>query len=196
MGEFIREAVIATANADGSTHLTPLGYRQRGDVVLLAPFHPSRTLENLRARGQAVLNFTDDVQVIAGCLTGRREWPLLASEFVAVARLADCLAHWELDIVAVHEDAQRPVFDCRILAERNHRPFTGFNRAQAAVIEAAVLVSRLDWLPASEVASAMRGLQLAIDKTAGEREHRAWQWLCEAVAAHPRHRGDAAGLRA
>ena len=36
MAEFIREAVIATANADGSAHLTPLGYRQRGELVLLA----------------------------------------------------------------------------------------------------------------------------------------------------------------
>jgi len=196
VAEFIREAVIATANADGSAHLTPLGYRQRGELVLLAPFHPSRTLENLRARGEAVLNFTDDVLVFAGCLTGRREWPTLASERVAVPRLAESLAHWELEVVALHDDAERPVFDCRIVAERNHRPYTGFNRAQAAVIEAAVMVSRLDWLPSKEVVDALRGLRVAVDKTAGERERRAWQWLCEAVAAHPRHRDHARALLA
>ncbi|MGE3772837.1 MAG: DUF447 domain-containing protein [Gammaproteobacteria bacterium] len=194
MAEFIREAVVATPNEDGSAHLTPLGFRQRGELVLLAPFHPSRTLENLRARGRAVLNFTDDVQVIAGCLTGRREWPTVASEVVAVPRLAAALAHWELEVVAVHDDAARPVFDCRIVAEGNHRAFTGFNRAQAAVVEAAVMVSRLDWLSSAEVVAALRGLRVAVDKTAGERERRAWQWLCAAVAAHPRHRDEARSL--
>lgn len=196
MAEFIREAVIATANADGSAHLAPLGYRQHGDRVLLAPFHPSRTLENLRARGSAVLNFTDDVQIIAGCLTGRRAWPTVVSEVVTVPRLAVALAHWELEVVGLHDDAERPVVDCRVVAAANHRPFTGFNRAQAAVVEAAVMVSRLDWLPSAEVVAALHGLRVAVDKTAGERERRAWQWLCAAVAAHPRHRDEARGLDA
>ncbi len=196
MSEFIREAVIATPNEDGSAHLTPLGFRQRGDIVILAPFHPSQTLENLRARGRAVLNFTDDVQVIVGCLTGRRDWPTVASSVVAVPRLAEALAHWELEVVALHDDAARPVFECRLVAEVNHRPFTGFNRAQAAVIEAAVLVSRLDWLPPAEVVDALLSLRIAVDKTAGERERRAWQWLCAAIAAHPRHAAEARRLTA
>ncbi len=194
MPEFIREAVAATADADGGVHLTPLGYRQHGDRIVLAPFHPSRTLDNLRARGEAVLNFTDDVQVIAGCLTGRRDWPVVPSRVVGVPRLADCLAHWELEVVAVHDDDVRPVFECRVVADANHRPFTGFNRAQAAVIEAAVLVSRLDWLPPAEVVDAFVGLRVAVDKTAGPREARAWEWLCAALTAHPLHQDEARRL--
>lgn len=194
MGEFIREAVIATAEADGRAHLTPLGFRQRGEIVVLAPFHPSRTLDNLRARGVAVLNFTDDVRIIAGCLTGRRDWPTLPASTVAVPRLADPLAHWELEVEEVHEDALRPVFDCRVVAAANHRAFTGFNRAQAAVVEAAVLLSRLDWLEPGEVVDEFRRLRVAIDKTAGEREQQAWDWLCAALSAHPRHADEARRL--
>lgn len=196
VSEFIREAVITTSNADGSPHFTPLGFRQRGESVLLAPFHPSRTLENLRARGVAVLNFTDDVQVFAGCLTGRRDWPTAASTRLAVPRLEAALAHWELEVVTLHDDVERPVFDCRIVAAANHRAFTGYNRAQAAVIEAAVLVSRLDRLSSSDVIEALRGLRVAIDKTAGPRERQAWQWLCDAIATHPRHRDEARRLHA
>jgi hypothetical protein len=60
-------------------------------------------------------------------------------------------------------------------------PFTGFNRAQAAVIEGAVLVSRLTMLTREKVESEIAYLSIAIDKTAGPSEQQAWQWLMEAV---------------
>jgi hypothetical protein len=65
-----------------------------------------------------------------------------------------------------------------------HAPFTGFVRAQAAVLEGAVLVSRLFMLDDEKVDREFAYLQIAIDKTAGPHELEAWQWLREAVAAH------------
>jgi hypothetical protein len=67
-----------------------------------------------------------------------------------------------------------------------HAPFRGFNRAQAAVIEGAVLVSRLHLLPAEKIDTEMQYLQIAIDKTAGPDELQAWEWLQEAVGQHRR----------
>ena len=86
------------------------------------------------------------------------------------------------------EDSERPEFWCRVVAEETHRAFRGFNRSQAAVIEASILVSRLDWLPPEKVAVEMTYLTLAVEKTAGERERLAWKWLVDAIARHPRHR--------
>jgi len=86
--------------------------------------------------------------------------------------------------MSVEEDAARPRFRCRIVHEEIHAPFQGFNRAQAAVIEAAVLVSRLHMLPAAKVDTEMSYLQIAIDKTAGPEEHEAWGWLTDAIARH------------
>jgi uncharacterized protein len=183
----IREAVITTCARDGTAHVTPLGYRMQGDHVILAPFTPSRTLENLRAQRVAVLNFTDDVRIVAGALTGRRNWPTIAASRIDGRRLADPLAHWELEVESVYEHPERPEFLCRIVAQQNHRPFLGFNRAQAAVLELAILVSRLAWLEAKKIRDEMAYLQIAIDKTAGPGEREAWQWLVAAVAAHPRH---------
>ena len=68
--------------------------------------------------------------------------------------------------------------------EAGHAPYIGFNRAQAAVIEGAILVSRLHMLPLDKVEAEMRYLQIAIDKTAGPEEHEAWGWLTDAVARH------------
>ena len=72
----IHEAILTTATAEGTTHIAPLGFRREDEWIVLAPFHPSRTLDNLRATGRAALSHTDDVRVFAGCLTGRRDWPL------------------------------------------------------------------------------------------------------------------------
>jgi len=65
-----------------------------------------------------------------------------------------------------------------------HQAFQGFNRAQAAVIELAVLVSRLKRLPMEKIRQEMDYLAIAIEKTAGPRELEAWAWLTEAVNNH------------
>ena len=56
---------------------------------------------------------------------------------------ATTLSHLELVVVEVREHELRPRFVCRVAHRASHAPFQGFNRAQAAVIEGAVLVSRL-----------------------------------------------------
>ena len=182
---FIHEAILTTPMPEGATHIAPLGFRHEDGLVVLAPFHPSRTLEHLRAFGQAAISHTDDVRVYAGCLTGRRDWPVLPCEQVRCGRLADALSHHELQVERVDDsDPQRPRFFCRELAVAMHRPFPGFNRAQAAVIEACILVSRLHLLPAERVAHEIDGLGIAVDKTAGEREREAWTWLMQRIAAY------------
>jgi uncharacterized protein len=130
------------------------------------------------------MNLTNDVRVFAGCVTGRREWPTLPTERIAGCRLVGALAHVELQLEVCDDDPQRPVLHFSRVCERTHAPFPGFNRAQAAVIEGAVLVSRLRMLPAEKIDGEMAYLQIAIDKTAGPAEREAWQWLTEAVAAH------------
>ena len=127
------------------------------------------------------MNLTDYVRVFAGALTRRQAWLLLPADKVTGFRLADTLAHKELKLVKVLEDSQRPQLLMEVIHEVQHQPFKGFNRAQAAVIELAVLVSRLERLSKDKVLSEMAYLQIAIDKTAGERELQAWGWLVEKV---------------
>ena len=147
-----------------------------------APFHPSTTLDNLRQAPFAVANFTDDVRVFAGCLTGRRDWPLTPATLVAAPRLATTLSHLELVVVEVREHELRPRFVCRVAHHASHAPFQGFNRAQAAVIEGAVLVSRLHLLPRAEVEAELARLEIIVGKTAGAPEAEAWGWLRDKAA--------------
>ncbi len=181
----IFETVVSTLSPAGELHLAPMGVRYEGEGedarVVLMPFKPSKTLDNILATRCAVLNLTDDVRVFAGCVTGRREWPTLALEGFNGRRLQDALAHVELTLTGDQDDALRPTLHMRRGREGVHRAFPGFNRAQAAVIEGAVLVSRLGMLPRDKVETEMDYLQIAIDKTAGERELEAWEWLYAAV---------------
>jgi len=180
----IRETIVTTRNAEGKVHIAPLGLIAEEGGWIIAPFKPSTTLDNLRDNHYAVANFTDDVLVFAGCLTGRRDWPTKPATKVPGAVLEQALAHAELQVVDVKEDELRPRFRCAVVHEENHRTFHGFNRAQAAVIEAAILVSRLHMLPAEKIEREIAYLKIAIDKTAGPRERQAWDWLMQRIAEH------------
>jgi hypothetical protein len=136
--------------------------------------------------GHAVINHTDDVRVFAGCLTGHRAWPLFPAERVPGRVLAGALSHQELVVDRVEEDPVRPRFVCRVVHEAGHAPFRGFNRAQGAVIEAAILVSRLHLLPWEKIERELAYLEIAVSKTAGPREAEAWAWLMERIATFRR----------
>jgi hypothetical protein len=184
MNDQIFETVITTVAVDGRTHVAPMGVRYQGESVVLMPFKPSTTLDNVLATGHAVLNVVADTRVFAGCVTGRRTWPTVPAECIVGQRLACALNHLELELVSHSDDAQRPVLRLARVHAMTHAPFVGLNRAQAAVVEGAVLVSRLHMLPMDKIETEMDYLQIAIDKTAGAAEHEAWGWLREAVAAH------------
>ena len=179
----IVETIVTTKNAKGEVHIAPLGLIAEGANWVLAPFRPSRTLDNLREVPFAVASHTDDVRVFAGSLTGRKDWATRPAEKVDGAVLENAVSHWELAVDRVTEDDQRPRFSCRLVHAASHRPWGGFNRAQAAVLECAVLVSRLKMLPVDKIEAELKYLEIAVSKTAGEREQEAWGWLMERIAA-------------
>jgi len=179
----IRETIVTTISEAGAVHIAPLGIIADGEGWIIAPFHTSVTIDNLRAVPFCVASYTDDVRIFAGCLTGRRDWPTVPSHQVPVPRLAAALAHAELAVTRVAEDPQRPRFHCRVVHRAAHAPFEGLNRAKAAVIEAAILVSRLDLLPRDRIEQEMVYLATAVSKTAGPAEQQAWDWLVERVRA-------------
>jgi hypothetical protein len=104
----IRETIVTSCAPDGAVHIAPMGVRESEGRVILAPFRPSTTLDNVLATGCATVNLSDDVRVFAGCLTGRRNWPTLPCVRTPGVRLNGALAHRELKLASVEDDAQRP----------------------------------------------------------------------------------------
>ncbi|PSJ58203.1 DUF447 domain-containing protein [Pseudaminobacter soli (ex Li et al. 2025)] len=181
---YIRETILTTVDKNGNVHIAPLGIIAEEDGWIIAPFRPSATLDNLAEVPFAIANYTDDTRIFAGCLTGRKDWPTAPVANCPVPRLEAALAHSVLEVVHVDDDGVRPRHFCRVVAEETHAPFTGFNRAKAAVLELAILVSRLGMLPREKIEAEITYLTIAIEKTAGPDEREAWGWLMEKVTDH------------
>lgn len=179
----ILETVVITLSPAGAVHLVPFGLIQDGAEWVLAPFRPSPTILNLDANPTFSASSPSDVRVIAGAVTGRRDWPLVACERIPGQRLADSFGHAEFEVVAVEEDAVRPRYRGRMVHAAAHTPFFGYNRAQAAVLEAAILSTRLHMLEPEKILTEMRYHAIAISKTAGPAEREAWDWIEDKVAA-------------
>jgi len=177
----IQETIVTTQNSSGVTHIAPMGIHVNGDDFIILPFRPSMTLNNLLESKTAVLNYCDDVRVFAGCLTGRRDWPLIPAEKIKGQVLQCALAHTEVELVRIEDDPARPKLFCKAVHTVNHAPFKGFNRAQYSVLEAAILISRLNRLPIEKIESEIDYLRIGLEKTAGDREFEAWGWLMAVI---------------
>jgi hypothetical protein len=181
----IRESIVTTISPAGGIHIAPIGVIIEGELLVVAPFRPSSTLDNLLGSRHAVINYVEDVRIFAGCVTGARpDWPTRKAEHVAGAIIEGSLAHDEVELVGVEDDETRPRLSCRSLHRETTRPFLGFNRAQASVIEASILASRLTMLPREKIEREMAYLAIAIEKTAGPREREAWSWLAHRIESY------------
>jgi uncharacterized protein len=183
----ILETIVTTQNSEGVPHIAPMGVHVKDDGFIILPFRPSTTLNNFLETKVGVINYCDDVRVFAGCLTGRRDWSLQPAQAIT-GQVLDCaLAHVEVAIELIEEDATRPKLFCKALYKANHKPFNGFNRAQFSVLEAAILISRLDMLPLEKIETEIAYLSIGLKKTGGEREMEAWAWITEVLDKHKRN---------
>lgn len=180
----IQEVLVTTQNAEGVTHIAPMGVHLIDDEFIILPFRPSTTLNNILHSKSAVINYCDDVRIFAGCLTGKRDWPLTAAEKIQGHYLSSALAHKELKLDRIEDDETRPKLFFTAIHSVNHAPFQGFNRAQFAVLEAAILVSRLNMLPLEKIQSEIDYLTIGLNKTAGPNELEAWGWLMALIEQH------------
>ena len=180
----IYETIVTTTSAPGEIHIAPFGIQWCEGFVVISPFKPSATLQNIVDSGCAVLNLTDDVRVFAAAIARTTKFATLPINGFPGNRLQECLAYHTLTLHHIEDDDLRPKLWMAVTSTVSQGQFKGFNRAQAAVIELAVLVSRLHMLPSEKIMRELEYLQIAIDKTAGPQELEAWQWLLDCVNNH------------
>ena len=84
--------------------------------------------------------------------------------------LEDCCRYYEFKVTALDESEERARFEVETRCSAGVRDVFGFNRAQHAVIETAILATRLDFLPPDAVAADLERYRVLVDKTGGDRE--------------------------
>ena len=177
----ILEAIVTTLNDDGRVNVAPMGPQVDAEMrsFVLRPYQTSTTYQNLKRTGQGVLHVTDDVELLARAAIGPLSPP---PEFTPAAgvegfRLADSCRWYSFRVRSLDDRQPRTTIVAEVVESGRQRDFFGFNRAKHAVVEAAILATRLGLLPAAEIRGEFQRLKILIDKTGGEQEQRAFQIL-------------------
>lgn len=179
------ESIVTTLNADGSPHVAPMGPIVDSEFkrLLLRPFRTSVTYQNLKRAKVGVLHVTDDVELFARAAVGRlEEMPrLLPAEAIDGVILADACRWYAFRVTSIDDREQRTEIAAEVADSGRLRDFFGFNRAKHAVIEAAILATRLDYLEPRHILEEYDRLASPVDKTGGHAERRAFEFLRQFV---------------
>jgi uncharacterized protein len=177
----ILEALVTTLDPDGAPHLAPMGPRVAPDFMrfVLRPFPTSHTCRNLLRHGEGVVHVTDDALLLARAAIGAIQElpPTRPAERVRGFVLADCCRYFEFVVRSVDTTGERMSMEADVVHAGRVRDFFGFNRAKHAVVEAAILATRLHLLPQAEVAAEFARLRVIVGKTGGPDERAAMELL-------------------
>ena len=181
--QLILEGIVTTTCHDGSVNVSPMGPRvdRAMSEFVLRPFQTSRTYQNLKREGAGVFQVTDDVELIANCAIRRPEYETCVCGRLNLPRLVDCCRWFAFEVTELQDVEERTTIRCRIVEQGRVRDFFGFNRAKHAVIEAAILATRIHLLEAETLRAEFARLQPLIDKTAGDQERRGFRVLTDYV---------------
>ncbi|MGE5230875.1 MAG: DUF447 domain-containing protein [Deltaproteobacteria bacterium] len=171
---FIVESIVTTLDADGRPNFAPMGVEWGEDIIVLKPFLETTTFRNVQATGAAVVNLTDDVRLIAESAIGNPVFPATPATMVRGLVLEAACSWRELEVLALDATPPRSRIEARVVHRGVRREFIGFNRARHAVLEAAILATRVHLLPPAQIREELARLQVLVDKTAGPQEREAW----------------------
>lgn len=189
----ILEGIVTTLTSDGSVNVSPMGpiVDDALDRLWLRPFQTSTTYRNLKLTGRGIFHVTDDALLFAQAAVGQ---PCPLPRFTRSPAgdeliLADACRWYAFEIESLDDAEERTSIVARVTDRGQLREFLGFNRAKHAVLEAAILATRLHLLGAQQVLAEFDRLQIAVDKTGAAAEHQAMAFL----RAHVPHVASQAG---
>jgi hypothetical protein len=184
--ELILEGIVTTKNEDGSTNVSPMGPVVDREVkwLRLRPFASSMTYQNLRRTGRGIFHVTDDVELLARAVIGELTEPpsLHACESFDGMVVSNACRWYAFEVMSIDDSNDRVEIECRVVQRGKIRDFLGWNRAMHAVLEAAILASRVQFLGAEDIESQLVPLAIIVDKTASDRERNAFRMICDFIS--------------
>lgn len=164
-------------------NLAPMGpiVTEGFERFLFRPFKSSSTYRNLKATGQGVFHITDDACLIARAAVSKlrvgEDVKVVPAKVVEGLVLADACRAYELKVESLEDQEERTTIIARAVHVERLRDFWGFNRARHAILEAAILATRLHLTGKGPVLEEYAKLQVAVDKTGGQKEQEAMAGL-------------------
>jgi hypothetical protein len=177
----IIETIITTMDAAGTVNCAPMGVEWGEEVIVVKPFLETTTFQNLEATGTAVINLTDDALLFARAALFNPEVAVFPASVVRGVIIQSACSWREVKVRSIDATPPRSRIETEVVFRGKHREFLGFNRARHAVLEAAILATRIHLLPAEQISAEFARLQVIVDKTAGPREFEAMALLTDHV---------------
>ncbi|GAC1448020.1 MAG: DUF447 family protein [Isosphaeraceae bacterium] len=182
----ILEGIVTTLDAECLLNVAPMGPRVEPDFdrFVLRPFRTSTTYRNLKAHGEGVLHITDDVLLLARAAIGKIDdiSSAPATEVRGRVLLESC-RYFEFRVHEVDEREERASFDVVTVHRGVFREFFGFNRAKHAVLEAAILATRVHFLAPDSMERDLEKFRVIVEKTGGNDERMAFEILVNHIHA-------------
>lgn len=198
----ILEGIVTSLSGEDSLNVAPMGPdvepTAKLDRFILRPYRSSTTYTNLKARGEGVFHVTDDVLLLAQAAIGMPLNPFPATRpasRVDGAILSDACRYYEFRVVELDDREDRTTILTETVATGRHRDFFGFNRAKHAVLEAAILATRISWLSVRDLLLEFRKLEVLVSKTGGPDERTAFELLNRFLREAAAHQGVDPDLR-
>jgi hypothetical protein len=181
----ILEGIVSTQNSVGDINVAPMGpiVDEAMQSFVLRPFQTSTTYRNLKGHPFGVLHVVDDVLLLAKAAIGRLEnTPPTFQAITIPGHVLKSACRWyEFKVESLDDTDERTRIEARVVHSGRLRDFFGFNRAKHAVLEAAILATRIHILPADEILTQIDALRSPVDKTSGPNERAAFQLVDEFV---------------
>ncbi|MFM7148849.1 MAG: DUF447 domain-containing protein [Gemmataceae bacterium] len=190
----ILEGLVTSSDASGLLNIAPMGPFFSGDSLALdwdrfelRPFQTSKTLANLRQHPEGVFHLVDDALLLAQAAIGRID-PIPESRPAATIRgwiLTGACRAYEFRVVSRDEGEQRVRLKAEVVTKHSLREMVGLNRGIHAVLEAAILATRVHLLGKDSILEEYRKLGTLVEKTGSPREIRAFTMLDQHVRSFP-----------
>jgi uncharacterized protein len=178
---YILEGVVTTLEENGAPHVAPMGPIVDGRLerLWLRPFRTSTTFQNLRRTGAGVFHVTDDVELLARAAVGRLDAapPVIPATAVRGVVLTEACRWYAFEVESLDDSAERTSIVARVVDRGVRREFLGFNRAKHAVVEAAILATRVHLLDTECILTEFERLAVPVGKTGAAAEVRAFDLL-------------------
>jgi hypothetical protein len=188
----ILEGIVTTLSAQGELNIAPMGPKvdHTWDQFVLRPFQTATTYRNLKEHPEGVLHVTDDVLLMARTALGfDANVPTEPAKFVRGRILSSACRYFEFKVTSIDDQQERASIVVQTVHRGVLREFFGFNRAKHAVLETAILATRIDFLPLDGIEAELGKYRIIVEKTGGTQETEAFGFLVDRIREGARRRG-------
>jgi hypothetical protein len=151
----IIETVLSSISQDGKINFAPIGVHVPNTTshlsevkdIELRLYSGSHTFSNLKTMAEGVINFTDDISIFVDTALFSKSLPTVPSLMVRPPRMAQAKTVWEFSVTSFNDSIEPARVVGKVLSFEEFAGFSGFCRARAAILEATIKATRIQWIP-------------------------------------------------